>query len=153
MKQDIKRLPDTKFLMDNMHLFRIHDSVALYNDDTVETKRTGDYINEKTNYYKDWNCNVALENLVITFDGTVKGSCNAELFEDYNINLFSETLHCETSVTILFLANSVSQKCLLKAPLSSIKGSASITITPAIFVLENFINNYFSDYYQFYYYL
>ena len=95
MKQDIKRLPDTKFLMDNMHLFRIHDSVALYNDDTVETKRTGDYINEKTNYYKDWNCNVALENLVITFDGTVKGSCNAELFEDYNINLFSETFEQE----------------------------------------------------------
>lgn len=95
MKQDLKRLPDPSFLMKNLHLFRIHDSIALYDDDTAETKRTSDYINEGTNYYNNWNCNVALENLVITFDGTVKGSCNAELFKDYNINLFDENFEEE----------------------------------------------------------
>jgi len=90
MQQDLKRLPSTDFLMKNMHLFRLHDSIALYDDDSAETKRTSDYINAGTNYYNGWKCNVALENLVITFDGTVKGSCNAALFKDYNINLFSE---------------------------------------------------------------
>lgn len=90
MKQDLKRLPDSEFLINNMHLFRLHDSIAFYDDETIETKRTGDYINTDTNYYQGWNCNVALENLVITFDGTVKGSCNASLFKDYNINLFAE---------------------------------------------------------------
>jgi organic radical activating enzyme len=90
MKQDLKRIPDSDFVLNNMHLFRSHDSIAVYKDETIEPKRTSDYINSDTNYYKDWNCNVALENLVIIFDGTVTGSCNAELFKDYNINLFAE---------------------------------------------------------------
>ena len=90
MKQDLKRLPDSDFILNHMHLFRSVDSVAMHKDGSVEPHRTSDYINNKVNYFKNWKCNVALENLVIIFDGTVKGSCNANLFKDYNINLFAE---------------------------------------------------------------
>jgi organic radical activating enzyme len=91
MKQDLKRVPDSDFILKNMHLFRTHDSIAMYDDEEVELKRSSDYINERVNNFYGWNCNVPLENLVISFDGTVKGSCNANLFKDYNINVFSET--------------------------------------------------------------
>ena len=91
MKSDLKRIPDSDFILKNMHLFRTHDSIAFYSDETVEPKRTSDYINADVNNFEGWLCDVPLENLVITFDGTVRGSCNADLFDDYNISMFSET--------------------------------------------------------------
>jgi len=90
MTPDLKRLPDSKFLLSHMQNFRVHDSVAIYDEFSVEPKRTSDYINEGTNYYTGWNCNVGLENLVIEYDGQVKGSCQAQLFKDTNLNVFSE---------------------------------------------------------------
>jgi hypothetical protein len=45
---------------------------------------------EQANYFKGWKCNVAIENLVITHDGRVTGSCQEQVFADANISMFAE---------------------------------------------------------------
>jgi len=95
MQMDLKRIPDGDFLIDRLNLFRYHDSIAFYSNDEIEPKRTGDYINEKVNFFNGWNCNIPLENLVVNADGTIKGSCGVELFKTTKLNMFSETFEKE----------------------------------------------------------
>jgi organic radical activating enzyme len=89
-KQPFKRVPDTNWIINNIHRFRVHESVSLYDDNSVELALPNYYIVNKLNQWKGWNCNVALENLVITYDGTVTGSCQEPVFSNSNLNMFAE---------------------------------------------------------------
>lgn len=90
LKQPIKRAPDSDWIISNLHRFRIHESIALYDNGSAIPATPNYYIIKQINDFKDWKCNVALENLVITHDGSVKGSCQEEVFKNSQINLFSE---------------------------------------------------------------
>ena len=90
MKKDLKRIPDGNFLLRHIDVVKVYDSISLYDNDEILPKRTGDYINEKVHYFKGWKCNVSSESLVIRYDGTVSGNCNAEIFDGCNIDMFSE---------------------------------------------------------------
>jgi|TARA_B100000586_G_scaffold269689_1_gene249391 MoaA/NifB/PqqE/SkfB family radical SAM enzyme len=87
----IKRVPDPKYILKHIDDFNVFQSVALFNDGTATTMKSEDYIHNKWNYFNDWTCHVPIENLVIVYDGTVTGSCNANIFKDAKINIFSET--------------------------------------------------------------
>ena len=87
----IKRVPDPKYILKHIDDFNLFQSVALFNDGTATTMKSESYINNKWNYFNDWTCHVPIENLVIVYDGTVTGSCNANIFKDAKINIFSET--------------------------------------------------------------
>lgn len=95
LEQPLKRIPDSEWLIANIHRFRIHESIALYDNDQVIPATSNKYIVDKTNYFKGWHCNVAIENLVITHDGSVTGSCQEEIFKNANLNMFSETFEQE----------------------------------------------------------
>lgn len=88
--QPLKRIPSSQWVLDNIHRFRIHESVAVYSDDFVVPALSNKYIVDKANYFKGWKCNVAIEKLVITQDGSVTGSCQEQIFKDANINMYSE---------------------------------------------------------------
>lgn len=90
MNSGLKRLPDSDFLLKNMHLFRIHESIALYKNDIAIPKRSGDYINNNENNFQGWKCNVLYENLCINFDGNLTGSCNLAIFKTENFNIYEE---------------------------------------------------------------
>lgn len=90
LSQPIKRAPSSKWIIENLHRFRIHESIAIYDNDSVVPAIPNKYIVDKVNYFKGWKCNVAIENLVITHDGSVSGSCQEQIFKDANINMFAE---------------------------------------------------------------
>jgi organic radical activating enzyme len=90
MKIDLKRIPDGDLLINFISDIKIYESVAIYDTGEVIPKKSGDYINENVNYFNGWKCDVSLENLVIRYDGTISGNCNADIFKDCNLNMFSE---------------------------------------------------------------
>jgi len=90
LEQPLKRIPDSDWVISNIHRFRIFESIAVYDNDQIVTATPNKYILDKSNYFKGWKCNVAIENLVITHDGSVTGSCQEQIFKDTNINMFSE---------------------------------------------------------------
>lgn len=89
-KQPLKRVPDSQWFLDNLNELNIYESIALYDNDRVVPAMANHYITNQENNFKGWKCNVAIENLVITHDGSVTGSCQEEVFKDTNINMFSE---------------------------------------------------------------
>lgn len=90
-KQPLKRIPSTEWILKNLNNLRIHESIAIYENDEIVPALANHYITTEQNYFEGWNCNVAIENLVITHDGTVTGSCQEEIFKNAKINLFSES--------------------------------------------------------------
>jgi MoaA/NifB/PqqE/SkfB family radical SAM enzyme len=87
----MKRVPDSDFILRHLRSFNIYESVALFDDGSAKPMTSEEYIHNKWNYFTDWTCHVPIENLVIIYDGTVTGSCNANIFKDAKINIFSET--------------------------------------------------------------
>ena len=87
----IKRLPSSDWLLKRLADIRMHESVVLFDDGTASVARPHDIIVNKWNYFQGWSCNVALETLLIKYDGSVTGSCQAPIFANDTINLFSET--------------------------------------------------------------
>ena len=90
LQQPLKRAPNSDWIISNLHRFRIHESIAMYNNDAAVPATPNKYIMEQSNYFKGWKCNVAIENLVITHDGSVTGSCQEQVFADADINMFAE---------------------------------------------------------------
>lgn len=90
LKQPLKRVPPSERLLQNIQDFKLHESIALYDDDSAVPATANKYISDNANKFTGWNCKVAIENLVITHDGSVTGSCQEQIFKDANINMFSE---------------------------------------------------------------
>lgn len=90
INQSLKRLPDSEFILKNLDLYRTWDSVALYDNDDVVAKRSGDYITEDQNHFKGWKCNVMLENLCVDFTGSLTSSCNIPLYKDIDLNIYDD---------------------------------------------------------------
>jgi len=90
LRQPIKRAPDSNWIINNIHRFRVHESIALYDNGAAIPVTPNYYIVNKINEFKSWNCNVAIENLVIVHDGSVSGSCQEQVFADTGINMFAE---------------------------------------------------------------
>jgi organic radical activating enzyme len=88
--KSLKRIPESEFILKNLDSYKIWDSVALYDDDDVVTKRSGDYITEDLNYFKDWKCNVMLENLCINFTGLLTSSCNVPIHKEHDLNIHDD---------------------------------------------------------------
>lgn len=91
MKQGLKRIPDSDWLIKRLHILNPFKSVALYSDNSVRAFKPDEYITTKSNAFYGWKCDVAKENLVITYDGSVSGSCQEQIFKNTNLNMFAET--------------------------------------------------------------
>jgi organic radical activating enzyme len=94
-KQPLKRIPDSQWILKNLHSIQIYESIALYDDNSAVPAMSNYYITNQINNFKGWNCNVAIENLVVTHDGSVTGSCQEEIFKNANLNMFSENFEEE----------------------------------------------------------
>lgn len=104
VKNSLKRIPPSDWILPRLDILSVHKSVAIFNDDTATACRPETHINNKWNYFYGWKCNVSLENLVISYDGSVKGSCQESLFRDCNLNIFSESFQEEFDKTSFQLA-------------------------------------------------
>jgi len=85
-----KRIPDGNYILDNINEINYYQSVALYDNNNADPATPNFYIANSQNYFKGWFCSVPIENLVIAHDGKITGSCQEEIFNDVNLNLFSE---------------------------------------------------------------
>lgn len=104
VKTALKRIPPSDWLLPRLDELSIHKSVALFDDESATVCRPETHINSKWNNFYNWKCNVSLENLVISFDGSVTGSCQEKLFKDCNLNIFSEKFEEEFDAVSFNLA-------------------------------------------------
>jgi organic radical activating enzyme len=89
LRSSSKRLPDGEYLLKHISSFKPYESITIFNNDTVRPARSNTYINNKWNNFKGWHCDVALESLVIKWDGTIAGSCQEPVFNT-SFNIYSE---------------------------------------------------------------
>lgn len=89
-----KRIPDGSHLLKHLQSIKLHDSITMFNDGTVRMAKPNAYITNKWNNFKGWSCDVALESLVIRWDGTVTGSCQEPAFNTL-FNIYSENFLTE----------------------------------------------------------
>lgn len=90
VKNALKRIPPSDWILSRLDSLGVHKSIALFDDGTAQPCRAETHINSRWNNFYNWKCNVSIENLVISFDGSVTGSCQEKLFKDCNLNIFSE---------------------------------------------------------------
>lgn len=95
VRHALKRIPPSEWVLPRIDSFGVHKSIALFDDDTSMACRAESHINNKWNNFYNWKCNVSIENLVISYDGSVTGSCQEKLFKDCNLNIFSENFESE----------------------------------------------------------
>jgi len=86
----LKRIPESEWILRNLNEFDYYQSVAMFENDEIKPVAPNYYISNNLNHFKGWECSVAIENLVITHDGKITGSCQEEIFADANLNLFAE---------------------------------------------------------------
>jgi organic radical activating enzyme len=84
-----KRLPDGSHLLKHIQSIKLYESITMFSDDTIHMAKPNTYINRKWNNFKGWACDVALESLVIKWDGTITGSCQEPVFKTL-FNIYSE---------------------------------------------------------------
>jgi len=89
-KNSLKRVPDSKWILENINEIQYYQSIAMFEDDDAIPASPNFYISQTGNNFKGWNCAIALENLVINHSGQVTGSCQEDVFKGVNLNLFSE---------------------------------------------------------------
>jgi MoaA/NifB/PqqE/SkfB family radical SAM enzyme len=109
INNSLKRLPDSDWLLKHLDILRAHESLALLNDGTAFPAMSQSIVVNKWNNFKGWHCNVALESLMINYDGSVTGSCQEPIFKDINVNLFSETFEQDFQPLIDFKSISCSR--------------------------------------------
>jgi organic radical activating enzyme len=95
LQDGIKRIPDSDWLLKRLNILNPFKSIALFDDGSVKSYRPDEYISTQSNYFYNWKCDVAKENLVITYDGSVSGSCQEQIFKNSNLNMFSDTFETD----------------------------------------------------------
>jgi hypothetical protein len=100
LKVGIKRLPNSEWILKRLNDVRIHESIILFNDGSAVPAKPHDIIVNKWNNFQGWNCNVAIETLLIKTDGFIIGSCQEPIFIDKKFNIFSETFDQDFSLDV-----------------------------------------------------
>ena len=91
LSEGLKRMPKSEWLLKRINDLRPFESIILFEDGGAKPARPHDLIvNDWTNF-KGWKCNVALETLLISYDGGITGSCQEPIFFGKKFNMFSET--------------------------------------------------------------
>jgi organic radical activating enzyme len=91
----IKRLPDSEYLMSRLDEMRPHQSIAMFDDNSVVLAKSSTIIVNNWNQFKNWKCNVGIESISIPPSGKLFSSCGVDIF-DKEINVFDENFHIET---------------------------------------------------------
>jgi len=91
VQSGLKRIPDSAWLIKRLHILSPFKSIAMFDDGSVKAYKPDEYISNKQNGFYGWSCDVAKENLVISYDGSVAGSCQEQIFKEANLNMFSES--------------------------------------------------------------
>lgn len=107
----LKRLPDSDWILKRISTIRIHESIALFEDDSTKVNLPPDVIVNKWNYFKGWKCNVALETLLVRSDGAVTGSCLEPIFEGNMFNMFAEDFSEKFNLNVDFKPIICSRDC------------------------------------------
>lgn len=98
----IKRLPESEYLLGRMSDMRTHQSVVLFNDDSVALAKPSTIIVNKWNNFKNWKCNVGIESLAIPASGKIFTSCGVNIIneasnifdENFSVNEFPKIVTC-----------------------------------------------------------
>jgi organic radical activating enzyme len=104
LKNGLKRMPDSSWLLPRLHELRPFESILLFDDGSAITAKPHDLIVNEWNKFQGWKCNVALETLFINYDGIITGGCQEPVFSGKTFNIFSETFIDEFNLNVNFEA-------------------------------------------------
>lgn len=79
LNNSIKRIPDSEKLLERIDDFKLHQSVALFSDNSAEACKPHTIIMNAWNNFKGWKCNLAMESIIIDHNGFILGSCGEML--------------------------------------------------------------------------
>lgn len=97
VKDSVKRIPDSDWLLKRIDDYRLHESAVMFDDDSVELAKHHTILVNKWNNFQNWNCDVGRESLVITGNGDIKGSCGVPVFKT-PLNIYKNfeiSSHCD----------------------------------------------------------
>jgi len=85
LKNNLKSLPNLKWILKNLFKFERNESVVRF-ENGKSKKANPTYHTTNFNKFKGWQCNIELENIYIHWTGKLQGSCGQLLFDkEYNI--------------------------------------------------------------------
>lgn len=87
LSDTIKRIPDSNWIIERIKDMNPYESVVLFDDGSAEVSTSHSIIVNKWNSFTNWKCNVPLEALSISPDGSVKTSCGIDIF---NSNIYAK---------------------------------------------------------------
>ncbi len=90
LKQSLKRIPSSDWVIKRYNELRPYESIAMFSDGDIRPMKPADYIVNNWYNFKGWSCNIALEEVFVNFDGSVKGGCGTSPWEGKDFNIFSE---------------------------------------------------------------
>jgi organic radical activating enzyme len=86
---NLKRFPSKEYFLKHIKSIRYYESIVTLTDNSKKEANSNTYITHKWNNFKGWSCDVALETLLITWDGSITGSCQEPVFNT-SFNIYSE---------------------------------------------------------------
>jgi MoaA/NifB/PqqE/SkfB family radical SAM enzyme len=89
INNNLKRVPDSDWILKNFEKFKIHNSAVLFNDGSAMVAKSHEIITNRWNKFNGWQCNIGIEAIAIEPSGNVIGSCRLQIL-DKNINMFQE---------------------------------------------------------------
>lgn len=88
LSDSVKRLPESQWILKRIETMNPYESAILFNDNSAEVAMTHTLIVNQWNRFKGWQCNVPIEALAVSPDGSIKTSCGIDIF---NANIYSDT--------------------------------------------------------------
>lgn len=89
LNDSMKRFPNKEYFVKHIRSIKHYESIATLDDNTIKQANSNTYITNKWNNFKGWSCDVAMETLLITWDGSITGSCQEPVFNT-PFNIYSE---------------------------------------------------------------
>ena len=89
LNDSMKRFPSKEYFLKHIKSIKHYESTVTLNDNSTKQSNSNTYITNKWNNFEGWSCDVAMETLLITGDGSITGSCQEPVFKTA-FNIYSE---------------------------------------------------------------
>lgn len=100
LKNSIKRIPSSDRLLENLDDHKLHQSVAIFDDNSAQCCRPHTLILNNWNNFKGWKCNLGNESIIITVDGQILGSCGIKFLDDGTVICPKNICSCQPDTHI-----------------------------------------------------
>lgn len=90
LKNYLKRIPNLFWFYKNSTHYN-YSTKLFFNNGKIKKVRKNFLLINKLNSFKNWDCNIGVDNITVHFTGEISGSCGEKLYGlDYKFNLYDK---------------------------------------------------------------